>query len=227
VIWRIVVALSLWNEAMELFLDAAELDEITRYKDFIDGVTTNPSIMSKYKLSEHDSLIKEICKVVAGPVSVEVISQKYDDMVREGQKISKICANVCVKLPCTLDGLRACRALSIKGIPTNLTLCFSSAQALLAAKCGATYVSPFIGRLDDNGYDGTLLVEEIVEIFYAQGYETKVLAASVRNLQHVIQSALVGASAITMPPMILKQCFQHHLTTLGLERFAEDVQKNK
>ncbi|MDR3186955.1 MAG: fructose-6-phosphate aldolase [Holosporaceae bacterium] len=212
---------------MEFFLDTAELDEIVKYKDFLDGVTTNPSTMSKHKPSEHSSLIKEICKVISGPVSVEVISEKYEDMVKEGQRISKISDNVCVKLPCTLDGLRACKTLSVKGIPTNLTLCFSSAQALLAAKCGATYVSPFMGRLDDNGHDGVLLVEEIVEIFDVQGCETKVLAASVRNLQHVIQSALVGASAVTMPPQILKQCFQHHLTTQGLERFAEDSQKNK
>ncbi|MDR1375777.1 MAG: fructose-6-phosphate aldolase [Holosporaceae bacterium] len=212
---------------MELFLDTAELDEIVKYRDFIDGVTTNPSIMSKYKLSDHGSLIKEICKVVSGHVSVEVISQKYDDMVKEGRRISKICDNVCVKLPCTSDGLRACKTLSIKGIPTNLTLCFSSIQALLAAKCGATYVSPFLGRLDDNGHDGMLLVEEIVEIFDAQGYETKVLSASVRNLQHVIQSARVGASAITISPQIFGQCLQHHLTTLGLERFSEDFQKSK
>jgi transaldolase len=153
---------------------------------------------------------------------VEVISEKYDDMLAESKKIAKIRNNICVKLPCTFDGLRVCRNLSSEGISTNVTLCFSPTQALLAAKCGATYVSPFIGRLDDVGHDGISLVEQLVDIFDMHGYETKVLAASVRSLQHVIQSAMLGVGAITLPPQILKQCFDHPLTIKGLEIFAKD-----
>jgi transaldolase len=212
---------------MEIFLDTADLDEIALYKDFIDGVTTNPSIISKIGTDNFEARVKEICRLVSGPVSAEVASEKYDDMLEEGRRLAKIYSNVCVKLPCTFDGLRVCKTLSSEGISTNLTLCFSPTQALLAAKCGATYVSPFIGRLDDVGHDGILLIEEILDIFETHGYETRVLAASVRNIQHVIQSATLGAGAITLPPQILKQCFDHPLTTKGLEIFAKDWKKRK
>jgi transaldolase len=207
---------------MEIFLDSANLDDIVFYRDFIDGVTTNPSLMSKCDSNDLNSLIKEICKSINGPISVEVMSENYDDMLKEAVRISKIHSNICIKLPCTFDGLRVSRELSSKGISTNLTLCFSPSQALLAAKCGATYVSPFIGRLDDIGEDGMYLVEEIVDIFSVNDCETKVLSASIRSLQHVVQSALLGVDAITLPPKILKQCFDHPLTTQGLEIFRKD-----
>ncbi|MDR0968539.1 MAG: fructose-6-phosphate aldolase [Holosporaceae bacterium] len=212
---------------MEIFLDTADIDDIELYKDFIDGVTTNPSLAAKSGAKDFEGLIKKICKTVSGPVSAEVVSETYDGMLAEGKRLAKIHSAVCVKLPCTFDGLRVCKALSADGISTNLTLCFSPTQGLLAAKCGATYVSPFIGRLDDIGHDGMALIEELVDVFDVHGYETKVLAASVRNLQHVIQSAMIGAGAITMPPKILAQCFDHPLTTKGLEIFAKDWKGRK
>ncbi|MDR3156212.1 MAG: transaldolase family protein [Holosporaceae bacterium] len=207
---------------MEIFLDTAEIEEIDLFRDFIDGVTTNPSLMARSKFDNCDELIKAICGMVSGPVSVEVLSDDSDMMLEEGKRLSAIHGNVCVKLPCTLGGLRVCRQLSKIGIMTNLTLCFSSTQALLAAQCGATYVSPFIGRLDDVGHDGIGLVKEILEIYDACGYRTKVLSASVRNISHVIQSARLGAGAITMPAKILQQCFLHPLTDAGLETFRKD-----
>jgi len=210
---------------MEIFLDTANLDEIKLYKDFIDGVTTNPSIMAGSDAKDINSRIKEICKIVSGPVSVEVTSENYDDMLAEAKRISQVHNDVCVKLPCTFDGLRICGQLADDGIAVNMTLCFSPAQAILAAKCGAVYVSPFIGRLDDIGQDGMNLIEEIVNIYEAQNYETVVLAASVRNMQHVIQTALLGVGAITVPPAIFKQFFEHPLTTKGLEIFARDWKK--
>lgn len=212
---------------MEIFLDTADVNEIKTYVDFIDGVTTNPSILAKNENVDKRSLIKEICKTVSGPVSVEVVSEKYEEMLAEGKKISKISSNVCVKLPCTFDGLRVCEKLSYEGISTNLTLCFSPTQALIAAKCGATYVSPFVGRMDDIGHNGMSLIEEIIDIFDGYNYETKVLVASVRHLQHLIQAAKLGAGAITVPPKILKQCFDHPMTESGLKIFAEDWKKLK
>ncbi|MDR1982912.1 MAG: fructose-6-phosphate aldolase [Holosporaceae bacterium] len=212
---------------MEIFLDTVNVSEVSLYRDFIDGVTTNPSMIVKSGLVDYKASIKKICQLVSGPVSVEVISDKYDDMLEEGKQITKIHNNICVKLPCTFDGLQVCKKLSSSGVSTNLTLCFSPAQALLAAKCGATYVSPFVGRLDDIGHDGMSLVEEIIDIFEVHGYETRVLVASVRNLQHVIQAAMLGAGAITVPSQILKQCFDHPLTIKGLENFTKDWKKRK
>jgi transaldolase len=212
---------------MEIFLDTANVDEMVLYKDFTDGVTTNPSLLAGSASRDLSVLVREICRTVSGPVSVEVISEKYDDMLTEGREIAKIANNVCVKLPCTFDGLRTCRKLSSEGISTNVTLCFSPSQALLAAGCGATYVSPFVGRLDDVGQDGMSLAEEIIDIFDIQNYETKVLVASVRNVQHVIQAALAGADAVTMPPAVLRQCFAHPLTDRGLEIFKKDWKKKK
>jgi transaldolase len=210
---------------MEIFLDTAEIEEISQFRDFIDGVTTNPTIMARSKFDSPDELIGEICRMVSGPVSVEVLSDDPDAMLKEGKHLSAIHSNVCVKLPCTLNGLGVCKQLSKIGIMTNLTLCFSPTQALLAAKCGATYVSPFIGRLDDIGHDGMGLVEEILEIYDACGYKTKVLSASVRNISHVVQSAQLGVGAITMPAKILQQCFLHPLTDAGLETFRNDWNK--
>jgi transaldolase len=212
---------------MKIFLDTANLDDIAFYRDFIDGVTTNPTIMSEYKSSEHADIIRKICNSVPGHVSVEVISEKLDDMLKEARSIASIHEKVCIKLPCTYDGFRTCRRLSADGIATNLTLCFSTTQALLAAKCGATYVSPFIGRLEDIGHDGLSLLEEISEIYDANSYETEILSASVRNLQHVIHSAMIGVDAITLPTKILQQCFDHPLTESGLKIFARDWKKGR
>ena len=207
---------------MEIFLDTADINEIKLYKNFIDGVTTNPTLMAKASGGDYVSVAKEICNIVSGPVSVEVTAQTREAMLSEALEIAKISEQVCVKLPCTFDGLEICRTLSKKGISTNMTLCFSPLQALMAAKCGATYVSPFVGRLDDICQDGVNLIEEIVNIFDAYGYETRVLAASIRGVQHFADVAAIGVDAITVPSKILKQCFEHPLTTNGLEIFNND-----
>ncbi|MDR0556215.1 MAG: transaldolase family protein [Holosporaceae bacterium] len=212
---------------MEIFLDTASIEDVVFWESFIDGVTTNPSLIAKSGAEDYEVLVKEICQLVRGPVSLEVLSEKYETMLTEGRRIAKINSNICVKLPCTFDGLRVCKELSLEGISTNMTLCFSSAQALLAAKCGATYVSPFVGRLEDVGHDGIHLLEEVLDLYNQQGYETRVLAASIRSLQHVIQAAMLGVDAITLPPLILRQCFEHPLTWKGLEIFANDLKKRK
>jgi transaldolase len=212
---------------VKIFLDTADIEDISSYIDFIDGVTTNPSIMSHYKYEDRNSIVHRICSLVSGHVSVEVESGTFSAMLREGEEIAAIHNNVCVKLPCTYDGLRVCKKLSSAGIATNLTLCFSPAQAILAAKCRATYVSPFVGRLDDAGHDGMSLVREIVEIYNANLFDTQVLVASIRNLQHVIQAAAIGVGAITMPTKILGSCFEHPLTDIGLKIFANDSKKNR
>ncbi len=207
---------------MEIFLDTADINVISKYKDFIDGVTTNPTLMAKNGSSKPEEIIKKICSIVRGAVSAEVISTDFDEMIKEGQNLAKIHSNVCVKLPCTFDGLKACSFLSERGIATNMTLCFSAAQALMAAKCGATYVSPFVGRIDDIGQGGIGLINEIVEIYKEQNIETKVLAASIRSINHFTEAALAGANAITLPEKVLAQCFVHPLTEAGLEKFLSD-----
>ena len=212
---------------MEFFLDTANLNEISEYKIFIDGVTTNPSIIAKCTDENYFKVIEKICELVDGSVSCEVISEEYETMRKEALEISAISSNICVKLPCTINGLKICKVLSAKGIQTNMTLCFSATQALLAAKCGATYVSPFIGRLEDSGADGLSLISDIIEVYENYCYETKVLAASVRNLQHVVQASLLGANAITMSAKILNQCFNHDLTTKGLDIFKFDWSQRK
>lgn len=212
---------------MEIFLDTADVEVIEKYKDFIDGITTNPSIIAKLKDKNIKDLILRICKMVSGPVSFEVTSLKTADMIEEGEKLAKIHSNICVKLPCTFEGLKACKALSKKGVATNLTLCFSVSQAILAAKCGATYVSPFIGRIDDIGQEGIGLIEEITEVYDIQGFETRVLAASVRSINHFIQSAIAGANAVTLPEKILEESFIHPLTDIGLKKFMSDWSRSK
>ncbi len=212
---------------MQIFLDTANIEDIEYYKDFIDGVTTNPSILSKHNTKDHKDIILKICELVHGHVSVEVVSETAEEMLKEGRAIAKLHDQVCVKLPCTYDGLRTCKILSSDGIATNVTLCFSATQAVLAAKCGATYISPFIGRLDDIGQDGLNLIEEIYEIYQQNGYETGILAASVRNTHHVLQAAMIGVDAITMSPKILQSCMEHHLTNAGLEIFARDWKNRK
>ncbi|MCR4624107.1 MAG: fructose-6-phosphate aldolase [Alphaproteobacteria bacterium] len=212
---------------MEIFLDTADISAIEKYKDFVDGVTTNPSILSKQEDIDVQDIVLKISQLVDGPISIEVTSDNFDDMVKEGESLAQIHSNVCVKLPCTFDGLRACKSLSGKGIATNLTLCFSVPQAIMAAKCGATYVSPFIGRMDDIGQDGINLVADIVEVYDIYGFETKVLSASVRNINHFIQAAMAGTDAITVPEKVLEQVFVHPLTDIGLKKFMNDWNRSK
>jgi transaldolase len=209
---------------MKFFVDTADVAEIKELADIglIDGVTTNPSLIKKSGRPFLD-VIKEICAVTDGPVSAEVAATDFATMLAEGQKLAKIADNVVVKLPLTLDGLKACKALTAQGIKTNVTLCFSANQALLAAKAGATYISPFIGRLDDINIDGMELISEI-RIIYDNypDLETQILAASIRSANHVKLSALSGADVATVPPAVLKGLVNHPLTDKGLEAFLKD-----
>lgn len=209
---------------MKFFVDTAEINEIKELAAYglLDGVTTNPSLIAKSG-RDFKEVIAEICAVVAGPVSAEVAATDFANMVREGEILSKIAKNVCIKLPLTLDGLKACKHFSSKGVQTNVTLCFSAAQAILAAKAGATFVSPFVGRLDDIGQDGLSLIEEICQIYSNYpAFKTEVLVASVRNPIHVTAAAKIGAHVATIPAKILKQLVSHPLTDKGLETFVKD-----
>ena len=211
--------------AMKFFVDTADVAEIRELAatGLLDGVTTNPSLVAKSGRSFFE-VLKEICALVDGPVSAEVTATSYDRMLAEGRRLADLAPNVCVKLPLIWDGLRACRTLSEEGILVNVTLCFSASQALLAAKAGATFVSPFVGRLDDIGQDGMLLIGDIVEIFgnYRDRLSTEVLVASVRHSGHVIQAARLGADVATMPPKVLHQLVEHPLTDKGLAAFLKD-----
>ncbi|MBY8976062.1 fructose-6-phosphate aldolase [Rhodobacteraceae bacterium NNCM2] len=211
---------------MKFFIDTAEIDEIRELNatGMVDGVTTNPSLILK---SGRDILevTKEICDLVDGPVSAEVAATDFEDMLAEGQKLAKIAPNIAVKVPLTWAGLKTCKALSDAGTMVNVTLCFSATQALLAAKAGATFISPFIGRLDDNGLDGMELISEIRTIYDNYGFETQILAASIRTVNHVKESALVGADVATIPPGVLKKLADHVLTDKGLDAFLSDWAK--
>ena len=190
----------------------------------LDGVTTNPTLIAKSGRNFLE-VIKEICSVVEGPVSAEVAATDYEGMVREGEILAKLAKNVCIKLPLTMDGLKACKYFSNKKIQTNVTLCFSAAQAILAAKAGATFVSPFVGRLDDIGQDGMALIEEIFQIYSNYpDFKTEVLVASIRNPIHITTAAKIGAGVATIPGKILKQLASHPLTEKGLETFVKDWQ---
>jgi transaldolase len=209
---------------MKFFIDSAEIAEIKEINAYglLDGVTTNPSLIAKSG-RDFKEVIAEICKIVEGPVSAEVAATDYENMVREGEILAKIAKNVCIKLPLTMDGLKACKYFSSKGIQTNVTLCFSAAQAILAAKAGATFVSPFVGRLDDVGQDGLSLIEEICTIYSNYpDFKTQVLVASIRNPIHITQSAKMGAHVATIPGKVLKQLASHPLTEKGLETFVKD-----
>ena len=210
---------------MKIFLDTADVSEIRRAAEagLIDGVTTNPSLMAKVA-GDRDpkELFLEICDAVDGPISAEVVAVTADQMIEEGTRLAALHDNIVVKLPLTEDGLRACRALTSKGIRTNVTLCFSVPQAVLAAKAGATYVSPFIGRLDDIGHDGMDLIAEIRQAYDNYGIMTEILAASIRHPQHVVQALMIGADCGTMPPKVLYQLLKHPLTDKGLEDFLSD-----
>jgi transaldolase len=209
---------------MKFFIDSAEIAEIKELAAYglLDGVTTNPSLIAKSG-RDFKEVIAEICSIVEGPVSAEVAATDYENMVREGEILSKIAKNVCIKLPLTMDGLKACKYFSNKGIQTNVTLCFSASQAILAAKAGATFVSPFVGRLDDIGQDGMNLIEEICDIYANYpAFETQVLVASIRNPIHITAAARMGADVATIPGKVLKQLASHPLTDKGLETFIKD-----
>ena len=209
---------------MKIFVDTAEIDEIAELNDLgmVDGVTTNPSLIKK---SGRDILevTKEICALVDGPVSAEVIATEADAMIEEGRKLATIAPNIAVKLPLTWDGLKACKVLTGEGKMVNVTLCFSANQALLAAKAGASFISPFIGRLDDINLDGMDLIEDIRTVYDNFGFETEILAASIRSANHVHQSAMIGADVITAPPKVIKSLASHPLTDKGLAAFLKDA----
>ncbi|MEW6186013.1 MAG: fructose-6-phosphate aldolase [Thermodesulfobacteriota bacterium] len=211
---------------MKFFIDTANLKEIQEAValGLVDGVTTNPSLLSKEKEKPRE-LIKKICQTVEGPVSAEVISDKAPDMVQEAQTLAKLGKNIAVKIPMTPEGLKAVKELSGLGIPTNVTLIFSPVQALLAAKAGATYVSPFVGRLDDLSQDGMEMVGQIVTIFNNYGFETEIIVASIRHPLHVLTAALMGADIATIPFKVMLQLAQHPLTDIGIKKFLDDWKK--
>jgi len=208
---------------MQFFADTAEIEDIKKLHamGLLDGITTNPSLIAKSG-RQFKEVIKEICGVVPGPVSAEVASVDYDTMMAEAHVLAKLASNVVVKVPLTVDGLRACKALSNEGIKTNVTLCFSPNQALLAAKCGATYISPFLGRLDDINLDGVELIEQIRTIYDNYDYTTQILAASIRTPNHVTQVALAGSDVATIPPAVIYKLADHPLTKAGLDAFVKD-----
>jgi transaldolase len=209
---------------MKFFIDTANLEEIQEANDLgvLDGVTTNPSLCAKIGVRDFEGHIKKICDIVEGDVSAEVVSTTYNEMIEEGRKIAKIADNVVVKIPLIKDGIKAIKTFSEEGIKTNCTLCFSPTQALIAAKAGATYISPFMGRLDDISSDGMKLIEDIVQIYMNYGFETEVLAASIRHPMHVVECAKVGADVGTMPLNVIMGMLKHPLTDSGLARFLKD-----
>lgn len=213
---------------MKFFLDTANLDEIreAQAQGMLDGVTTNPSLVAKEGSVDFKQHVAAICEITQGPVSAEVTSLDLEGMLREGHEYARIAPNVVIKCPLTSDGLKATRALSNEGIKVNVTLCFSAAQAILAAKAGASYISPFLGRLDDIGQDGLALLTEIVEIYDNYDWKTEVLAASIRHPIHVIEAARIGADVATMPFKVMQQLVKHPLTDKGLEQFLADWKKS-
>lgn len=213
---------------MKFFIDTANVEEIRKAWELgvIDGVTTNPSLISKEN-KEPIGLLKEICNIVDGPVSAEVISLKADEMVKEAEELAKIHENIVIKIPMTEDGLRAVKRLSSAGIKTNVTLIFSANQALLAAKAGATYVSPFVGRLDDISHTGMDLVSDIQDIYENYLFDTEVIVASIRNPLHVLDAARIGADIATIPYNVILQLTKHPLTDIGIEKFLKDWEKVK
>ena len=212
---------------MKFFIDTADLNEI---KDLaatgmVDGVTTNPSLAAKQGMNFKE-LIGEVCKVVSGPVSAEVTAMDYETMMKEAEVLRKIARNVTIKVPLTQDGLKVCRALSSEGTMVNVTLCFTCGQAILAAKAGATFVSPFVGRLDDLGVNGMQLIDDILMVYdNYDNFKTQILVASVRSPEHIINAGKIGADVITAPPKVIRQLYHHPLTDAGLKTFAEDWAK--
>jgi transaldolase len=211
---------------MKFFVDTADVKEIRELNDLglLDGVTTNPSLILKSGGKIAD-VTREICEIVKGPVSAEVVATEYKDMMAEANILARIADNVCIKVPLTLDGLRACKDIRSDGRMVNVTLCFSATQALLAAKAGASFISPFVGRIDDSGWDGMELISDIRTIYDNYDFQTEILTASVRTVNHVKQAALIGADVITAPPATLKALVKHPLTDKGLEQFLADWAK--
>jgi transaldolase len=217
---------NLQETEMKFFIDTADVDEIREWNQtgLIDGVTTNPSLILKSGRDISEALA-EICDIVDGPVSGEVTAMDMEGMISQGRTLAKIAKNICIKLPLTLEGLKACKVLTGEGYKTNVTLCFSANQALLAAKAGATYISPFIGRLDDINIDGMELIEDIRMIYDNYGFETQLLAASLRSANHVKECAIAGADVATIPPSTLEALVKHPLTDKGLAAFMADWEK--
>jgi transaldolase len=213
---------------MKLFVDTGNLKEIEALAalGILDGVTTNPSLMAK-ETGDYRQILKQICQTVKGPVSAEVVATDTAGMIREGRDLAGIDEHIVVKVPFTKDGVKACRSLSSEGMRVNVTLIFSPTQAWFAAKAGASYVSPFVGRLDDIGTNGMNLVREIVDIFDNSEYTTEVLVASVRNPIHIVEAARMGADVVTVPAAVIEQCFKHPLTDIGLEKFLKDWEKSQ
>ena len=211
---------------MKFFVDTADVAAIKELNDLgmVDGVTTNPSLILKAGRNIEE-VTREICEMVAGPVSAEVVAVKAEDMIREGKHLAKIADNITVKVPLTWDGLKACKILSGEGRMVNVTLCFSANQALLAAKAGATFISPFIGRLDDMSLDGMDLIQDIRTVYDNYGFDTQILAASIRSVNHVLDAARIGADVMTAPPEVIKKLASHPLTDAGLKQFMADWAK--
>jgi transaldolase len=212
---------------MKIFLDTANLDEIREAAALgvLDGVTTNPSLMAKEDEDDYHEVLKEICGIVRGPVSAEVVADESGEMVRQGRAFARLSEYIVVKIPMTPEGMKAVKTLSAEDIKTNVTLCFSANQGLVAAKAGATYISPFVGRLDDAGMDGMQVVADLVDIYERYAYPTQVLAASIRHPMHVVEAARVGADVSTMPYKVFQQLFKHPLTDVGIELFNKDWAK--
>jgi transaldolase len=213
---------------MKIFIDTANLEEIKEVASYglLDGVTTNPSLISKEKHKDVKKFYEQVCSIVAGPVSAEVIAQDTEGMLSEGREYSKIASNIVIKVPLITEGLKAVKRFTEEGIKTNVTLCFSPSQAVLAAKAGAAMVSPFIGRLDDISQPGMQLIEQIVQIYRNYNFSTEVLVASVRHPMHFVEACLIGADICTIPFKVIEQLAKHPLTDLGLEKFLSDWKKN-
>jgi len=213
---------------MKIFLDSANLEAIKKYNDMglLDGITTNPSLLSKEGGDPHKTM-EEISRIIKGDVSLEVVAVDYEGMMEQGRRLRKYGDNVVVKVPMTAEGLKACKALTAEGIPVNVTLIFSPNQAILAAKAGAKYVSPFIGRLDDVGKDGMNLIREIKQIYPNYDFKTQILVASIRHPMHVVDAAKIGAEVVTLPPAVLEKMLKHQLTDIGLKNFLADWEKLK
>lgn len=211
---------------MKFFLDTANVDEIRDANDLgvLDGVTTNPSLVAKEGRQHHD-LLREICSIVDGPVSAEVLSLEKEGMIAEAHILAGIHPNIVVKLPTIAEGIKACKAVTAEGIKTNMTLIFNPAQGLMCAKAGASYISPFLGRLDDIQHDGMDLIEQLVTIMENYDFETQVLAASIRHPLHVVQAAMLGADIVTVPHKVIMQIIKHPLTDIGIEKFLSDARK--
>ncbi|MHC5112854.1 MAG: fructose-6-phosphate aldolase [Planctomycetota bacterium] len=211
---------------MELYIDTANIDEIRQAAALgvLDGVTTNPSLVAKEGVDFHTRL-REICEVVPGPVSAEVVSTEHDGMIAEARELTAIADNIVIKLPCIEEGVKACKTLSDDGVRVNMTLCFQPLQAMMAAKAGAFLISPFIGRIDDVGGDGMELIQQIRQVYDNYGFPTKILAASIRHPQHLVQACLIGADVSTVPFGVIQQVLKHPLTDIGLKKFLDDWAK--